>query len=314
MRDARDQYRSFCQQQPDLPLFLQDWWLDTVCGDLWDAVISGSDRNITGVLPFYTVRKNFLRQLVMPPLTQHLGPWLNYPADQKYTSRLSFEKNTLAELIDQLPKFDRFVQNFSYRVTNWLPFYWQGFRQTTYYTYRLPDLSDTNQLWGDLRSSVRSRVRKAEKTLTYRPSDDVAAFYRINTLTFRRQGRQPPYPQAFVERIYRACQEQNAGQILTAEDDGGVVHAALLLVWDRHTAYYLMGGADPDLRSGGAQSLLFWRAIEFAAQRVGQFDFEGSMHPGIERSFSAFGGVQTPYFQVSKAEARWLRVALALKK
>ena len=314
MRDRSDQYRDFCQQHPEMPLFLKDWWLDTVCGaGNWNAVTSGSDQHVTGVMPFYLVRKSFLRQIVMPPLTQHMGPWLSYPHDQKYASRLSFEKSTLSELIEQLPSYDRFVQNFSYRITNWLPFYWQGFQQTTYYTYRLPDLSNTDQLWNDLRSSVRSRIRKAEKTLTCRTLDDASAFYRINSLTFERQGKNPPYDQAFIERVYEVCQKHQAGQILAVSDHESRIHAALCLVWDDCTAYYLMGGADPSLRSSGAQSLLFWEAIKFAAQRVPQFDFEGSMHPAIERSFSAFGGVQTPYFNVSKANAKWLKLLLLLR-
>lgn len=37
--------------------------------------------------------------------------------------------------IDNLPKFDYFNMNFHYSITNWLPFYWRGFKQTTRYTY-----------------------------------------------------------------------------------------------------------------------------------------------------------------------------------
>lgn len=314
MSEQRSQYRVFCQQYPELPIFLQDWWLDAVCGkDRWDVVVTTSDRQITGVLPFYIVSKRFLKQIVMPPLTQHMGPWLNYPQSQKYTSRLSFEKSVMAELIEKLPKADRFVQNFSLSITNWLPFYWKNFSQTTFYTYRIPNLENIDQVWSNLRGSVRSDIRKAEKHLICQPSDDIHGLYQLTEQTYHRQGKVVPYTKDFITRVHQTCSLHEAGQIFYAVDSEGSIHAALYLVWDQQTAYYLIGGANPNLRTSGAQPFLVWNAIRFASERVKSFDFEGSMHPAIERSFSAFGGLQTPYFNVSRVNARWLKIALAIK-
>jgi len=60
-------------------------------------------------------------------------------------------------------------------------------------------------------------------------------------------------------------------------------------------------GADPRLRSSGAQSLLFWEAIKLASEKNLKFDFEGSMIEPIERVFRAFGATQVPYLQLYSA-------------
>lgn|GEM_PF-4541022 len=68
------------------------------------------------------------------------------------------------------------------------------------------------------------------------------------------------------------------------------------------------------LRTSGASSLLLWEAIRFALQVAERFDFEGSMFEPIERFFRGFGAVQKPYFQISKVDGKWLKLAYGLKE
>jgi len=82
---------------------------------------------------------------------------------------------------------------------------------------------------------------------------------------------------------------------------------------DTSYAYYLLGGADPRLRSSGAQSLLFWEAIKLASRKNLKFDFEGSMIEPIERVFRAFGAVQVPYLQIYGA-APLVKILLLIRE
>jgi hypothetical protein len=61
-----------------------------------------------------------------------------------------------------------------------------------------------------------------------------------------------------------------------------------------------MGGADPKLRSSGAQTLLLWELIQLSANLSRSFDFEGSMIENVEKSFRGFGARQYRYFRVWK--------------
>jgi hypothetical protein len=72
------------------------------------------------------------------------------------------------------------------------------------------------------------------------------------------------------------------------------------LVWDAESAYSLMSGNDPRLRSSGAISLLRWEAIKFAREVTRRFDFEGSMLEPVERFFRAFGGRQVRFARLAR--------------
>lgn len=284
-------------------IFQQPWWLDAVAPGNWDVVEVKKGGSIIARLPFVLQQGPLgLRLLVTPKLTHTLGPWLK-PQEGKYTSVLSHQKELLSRLIDGLPNFDLYAQKFHYSVTNWLPFYWRGFQQTTFYTYVIEDLSDLDSVFGAFDKSSRYEIRKAARQLSVRSDYDLDVLWKMVSLTFERQGKKVPYTFEYLQRIDDACVQQNARRILFAEDAKGRVHSALYLIWDKNSAYYLIGGADPELRSSGSSSLLIWEAIQFAATVTSRFDFEGSMVESIERFFRGFGAQQKPYFYVTKSNS-----------
>jgi hypothetical protein len=89
-----------------------------------------------------------------------MGPWIKYPPNQKYANRLSLEKEVYFSIIDQLPDIDHFSQNFYYLVTNWLPFYWKGFNQTTRYTYLIKNLTDLPEVFSRFKDNMRNKIIK----------------------------------------------------------------------------------------------------------------------------------------------------------
>ena len=96
-------------------------------------------------------------------------------------------------------------------------------------------------------------------------------------------------------------------RIFFAKNTEGVVQAAIYVVFDTSTAYYLAGGATEAGRSKGAMHGLLAHAIqETAAEGCTIFDFEGSMLKGVEPFFRGFGGELTPYFRVFKYANKFL--------
>jgi hypothetical protein len=134
----------------------------------------------------------------------------------------------------------------------------------------------------------------------------------IRAKTYARQRIPTPRSRAELERLEAAVLRREAGTTLFARDDAGRVHAAVWVVWDRHAAHYLLGGADPNLRTSGASSLLLWEAIMRARAVTDAFDFHGSMLQSVERFFRAFGGRQTPYLNVTRMNPA-VRVALTAR-
>jgi len=76
-------------------------------------------------------------------------------------------------LISQLPRYDHFVQNWDHRQTNWLPFYWKGFSQTTRYTYRIEDLKNSDEIWAGLQQNIRTDIKKAANRENLKIRDDL---------------------------------------------------------------------------------------------------------------------------------------------
>lgn len=296
-------------------IFGESWWLDAVAGpDNWDEVRVESGGQLQARLPYY-FRKRYGRIVLgTPPLTQHLGPWFA-PSNAKYNKQLAKQKDLVEELIAKLPKqYDVFRQIFHHSVTNFLPWYWQGFEQITRYTYILEDLGSEQSLWDNLETKIRTDIRKAQNRFGLQVRSDLGPEVLLSIIkkTYMRQGKHG-LSETLVHSIYNACEKRGAGRAFFAVDDKGQVHAAVYLVWDKRTAYYLIGGGDPELRKSGAQSLLLWEAIKFASTVSERFDFEGSMVESIERFFRAFGAKQVPYHKVTKINSNWLKAGWLMK-
>jgi hypothetical protein len=284
-------------------IFEQPWWLDAVAPNAWGAIEVPRGDGVVARLPYVVKRKWGLTALSMPPLTLTLGPWLA-PSTAKYANQLSQQKELMTSLIEQLPPCDYFSQYFHHSISNWLPFYWRGFEQTTRYTYVIEVLDDLDRVWDQLSKTVRRKIRKAEKDVAVRTDLGIERFYDINALTFKRQGLDVPYSRDVVRRLDAACTKHQACRVFFAEDARGRIHAALYFVWDKNSAYALMGGGDPELRNSGADSLLTWEAIRFASTMTKRFNLGGSMIESVERFNRAFGGVQTSYFHVTRSSRR----------
>jgi len=312
---AINKYRAYCAHEPSIPLFSQAWWLDAAAGeDGWDVALVEKSDTLMAAMPYVRRRRYGFTILGQPALTQTLGPWLR-EIDGKSSVRLAQHKDWMQALISQIPPFAHCAQNWHWKIGNWLPFYWAGFSQTTRYTYILHELSDEKSLWQGLRENIRTDIKKACNRFRLSVRDDLLVddFLPLNRMTFERQGMALPYPEALVRRLDQACEARLARKTFIAEDDQGRRHAGVYIVWDRNSAYYLMGGGDPELRNSGATSLCMWEAIKFAATVTQRFDFEGSMIEPVEKFFRAFGAVQTPYFSVSKTPSRVLKTALFLR-
>jgi len=305
----KQKYREFCKKEKDIPIFSKDWWLDSVCGkDNWDVILVEKGDEIFASLPFYKQKKAIFDIISMPKLTQTMGVYIKYPKGQKYYKRLSWEKEIMTMIIEQIPNVDSFSQNFNHTITNWLPFYWKGFNQTTRYTYVIENIT-IEELSKNLETNIRRRRRrKAEKTgVLVFESDDIDKFFELNKMTFERQNLKIPYTFYFVKRLYKACKENNAVKMYFAKDSEENVIAVNFLVYDNNTVYYLMGGIDPEKRNLGGMDVIQYESIKFALESGRKFDFEGSMNESIEKYFRSFGSFQKPYFNISKTNSKLLK-------
>ena len=296
-------YRAFCATAPDVPLFAQPWYLDAcVEGGSWDAVLALKKGRPVAALPYFVKQKGPFRYATMPPFVKWLGPYLL----PELRGQLANEHTVLKDLIAQLPPLAAFKQNFYPTITNWLPFYWAGYQQTTYYTYRLTDLQSKPGFEAGINRNLRRNLTKARQQVQVVHDLGPEVFFELNALSFARQRLPLPYSREQFDRYDAALASHGARQFFFARDESGRVHSAAYLIWDANTAYYHLAGDDPTLRDSGAGILLAWAAITYTAETLSLdcFDFEGSMMPNIEHMRVQFGARQTPYFFVWKNQSR----------
>ena len=283
--------------------FQEPWWLEATAPGRWDAVEIERGGELQAYLPFVVREEHGARILEQPLLTQSLGPWVA-DTGAGYTNALSREMDLYKRLIEGLPSHDVFTQNFATQVTNWLPFYWEGFQQTTRYTYTLDMRQDLDEIHRGMDKRNRSRIRRGQQDLvvTASESEGLETLLNLSQMTFERQGMSLPYSREFVRTLDEAVQKHSRRIIVIARGkEDGLPHAANYAFGDSKRVYALMSGADPALRQSGASVVARWRTIEWAHTFTETFDFEGSMVRGIEHRNRKYGAHQTPYFSIHRS-------------
>ena len=309
----KEKYYAFCEIEKTIPLFSQAWWLDAVCADEWDVCLVEKGGTIYASMPYYIKQRYGFTILCQPPLTQNLGPWIK-SSTLKYDKILSQQKVLMEGLIEQLPTYHYFNQNWHYMQTNWLPFYWKGFKQTTYYTYVIEELIDLEYVFSNFGHAKRKNINKAEKIINVVFDISAEEFYKNHKMILAKQGLKISYSFELFNKIYKAGYEHNSARTIAGYDSKNNLHAALFIIWDKLSAYDLISTIDPDYRVYGAASLLIKEVITFVSTITKKIDFEGSMIESVERSFRQFGAIQNPYFNVSKTQSKMLQIANCITK
>lgn len=295
-----------------MPIPLQPWWLDAVCGPTgWDVVIATDKAGrVEAVLPYHIRRYwGILPYITLPPLTTYAGPWWLYPSQAgfKRHSRYAFEKHVCGQLIAQLPQCWYFTQHFHPDIQNWYAFFLKGFRQTTRYTYILEPLEHLGTYYQNLKGSVRSDLKKAAKNVQIEREDFQAPpIFALYSSILPRKGRKAPCLPTVFERLHKVLQDKAQSVCFTARGKHmGELCGGLYLCFDNRAASVLFCAVEPHWQHTCALHALFWEAVQWAGSKGLRLDFEGSMDAGLEAVFRSFGGQMVPYFSVWKAFVFW---------
>jgi hypothetical protein len=281
--------------------------MEAVCqGKQWDVALAyNDDGGVAAAMPYLIGKRLGMRYILQPQLTQYSGPWYNYDAaGMSEYDRISFEQQTTEKLIDAFDNLHIavFRQRFSPQITNWLPFYQHGFRQTTRYTYRIDDISDTQRVFSMLTAHRRKKINQWDSQLSFDllQADDAAWFADFHTDYWQSKGQRNLLPHSFIERVVSTSLRRNSGVVMRLKNSAGDVLAAAFAVYDSQSAYLLQSALSPSLHRNGHKETLLWKLIVWLSSRTKSFDFEGSMVEGIEYFNRSFATRQVPFFQVER--------------
>lgn len=307
--NAKEFFKEFSTKHKEkLPFSLQFNWWNEVVSESWDVAVLNNGEETYGIMPYFIRTKGPWSFISNAHFTPYCGPYILYPEGQKTTTRIGFQHKAFRELIEQLPSFSEYAQNFHLEFSNALAFQWSGFTETNRYTYVLSLEHDQESLWSGLRDNNRKQIKKAEKSIQISETKDAALLQNILN-----QSIENKIELNYFERMVAFVQKYNCGKVWKATE-GNDVHAVLLCVADDNCAYYLLGGNAQDFKSSGAMSLLTWQAmLHFKKKGIKTFNFEGSSIEGVEKYFRGFGGDLVSFKRIEKYNSKTLEVAKKLK-
>ncbi|SCG60919.1 GNAT family N-acetyltransferase [Micromonospora halophytica] len=162
-------------------------------------------------------------------------------------------------------------------------------------------------VWDGMAGRSRTAVRKARRVgleATVRPAgaDDLAPgspFRRLYARTMARVGSSPAY--LFPDRYYQLLLQGLGKSLLICQvhGPGGEVVAAALLMWHGERMHYHLAGSEPAAARDGANNLLLWTTLEWAADAgCARVHLGGGVRAAdsLFRFKTSFGGVRTPFW------------------
>ena len=145
-------------------IFLEQWWLNAVAGENAHTATYKKNGDCFARLNFVRSRKRGLTRLYTPQLTQFSGLFLK-PKEAKYAKVLSYQKECIEGVLNDLPPFDIASFNLDPTLLNGLPFFWEGFNLNVAYTYILKAYITEEEVWSGCMENIRTDVRKARKSV-----------------------------------------------------------------------------------------------------------------------------------------------------
>lgn len=302
-------YRDFCDKNEnnDIQIFAQPWYLDAVCGDknAWSVItVSLSGFGIIGAFP-YLYEKHFVSSIHNPQLTPRLGIWIDRSHCSDNFSRFSLEDDVTELIMQNIPNVDKFQIAFDARYKNWQKLYELGYKQTVFYSYvktlddmKIQPISDT--FHGNQRRAVNKALEKGIEIIEL----DIDSFWSFQEESFARRGRKNSISKDLYYRVAKAVVEHKSGRITGAINEAGNVVCTLFNFIDSRRVYEMLTSYNPDLKPD-SRPLLTFDAMRFAYENGKEYDFEGSMIPGVSSYNAAFNGLKEPYMIISKYSKRY---------
>jgi hypothetical protein len=297
-----DEFTAAC---PEGTIFHTAWWYRAWGMEPIVQVLVDKEGSIQAGLCYGLGRRWGTTAIVRPPMTARNGPVFARPPHASRHRQNTHQKKMLLLAIHSLPRLGMYDFLLCPCDQDVLPFLWNGFDTLVGYTHVLRHSerhtwlqhASKTQRW-----SLRRAAREASEKGFYieeNPSiEEVMAMLQetADVKNYISDSRRHP-----MAAWWQAVRDRRAGVSYLLRDRDGNAASSAMLVYDSRRAYYIAGGIRSDLRHGSLVNvLLIHRMIETAHEMGLDFDFEGSILPGVERFFRSFGGELQPVYRMMK--------------
>ncbi len=274
-------------------IFHQTKWLERI-GNV-EVLISEKDSEIQSGIAFVKTRKRGVKGLHIPPFTHYFGPLINSTNHQ-------YQVKFLKDLMQATGggHFDFKFPNQDYGILSYSQL---GFHNSILITHILK-----GKLEEFLVKMNKNKKRELNKLLDMVNSNELVLLdeYDVNEVInlMRETGNRgnfrisvPIFQRVFLER-----QQSYIKSIYVHSKKFGLISAGIY-AYDDKMVYNLIN-ASKRLNHNTYKTinlLTVFKGIEFALGSNRQFDFEGSMIPGVSHFYKLMGGTSQPVYRVQKS-------------
>lgn len=178
-------------------------------------------------------------------------------------------------------------------------FLFEGFDAKLFYTNILDLKKEQDSIFSSFSKNLKRNIKKANLD-----GLKVVREYKLDNLmfliqkTFQRQEIEIWFDIIEVKQCIENLLKEKYSAIFTTYFNKKPI-GSVCIVWDKNSAYYLLGGYNYENKHHGAVSLSMWEAIKFSKNmNLSRFDFEGSRLQNIDNFFIQFGTNKHPFYQV----------------
>src|SRR4030043_2058470 len=172
----------FVDLSPQGSIYSKSFYLKNVGYPFKIGVVEENGEVIGGIV----LAKNEAGVLSNPLFVKHLG--VLYAADVEKSGKGRDLKYKIdREIISNIGGWRIWSYTFAPNFKNWLNFYWNGYKQTTRYTYQI-DFSKKPDFRATYGEKVKSPLRAARKAELVIDDIDAAVFAEVNEKTYKGKG------------------------------------------------------------------------------------------------------------------------------
>ncbi len=277
-------------------LYFAPWWLETICNSKKNAsllilLVATPQENVALFVAMLEAG-----QIITADYCQHLGiHYLN--ADLSL-----FQKQEICLSIhNAFPKHYFFHLNFSPQISDWLAWYWLGYKQTTRYNYFLPisKIKSPEDFIVSISKNSRKRIKRNIRDgfeyikgieitealpLIFKNAEDKA--YKLN--------------QGTVKALIEAALKNKKGDLIGVRNKDRLLAKVSFLVRHQDRVYNIFSGNSRTLGGQQLKMFLLMNYIIELEDDIKIFDFEGSMLESVAKIAQAMGATQEPYFYIER--------------